>query len=92
MDTQCFGFQLEEVIRDYKHKLREQLRAQTEAHTQHLAGALQTQAERLESKWVSELEFKLTEQETHFQTELAKAVARLKGIESMVETVANAGT
>ena len=67
------------------------MRIQTDAHTQHLAESLHTQAERLESKWINELEFKLTEQETFYQTELAKAVARLRGIESMVETVANAG-
>lgn len=86
-----FAFQVDEIAREYEHKLRDQLRVQTDAHTQHLAGALQTQAEQLESKWVTELEFKLTQQETFYQTELAKAVARLKGIESMVETVANAG-
>ena len=41
--------------------------------------------------WSQELEMKLMEQEAHYQTELSKAMARLRGIDSMVDTVANAG-
>ena len=43
-------------------------------------------------KWSGELELKLTEQKDHYQKELARAMARLKGIEYMVNTIAAAGS
>ena len=42
-------------------------------------------------KWSGELELKLMEQEGHYQRELARAVARLRAIEHMVNTIAAAG-
>ena len=94
-----------------------------DAHTHHLAEAMQTQvsvhlerdydrviepwccmcvyewpfavflqATQLGEKWSSELDAKLADQEHLYQRELAGALARLKGIESMVSTVADAGT
>ncbi len=49
------------------------------------------QAERLSQKWASELEQKLREQEAHYHKELARAMAKLRGVESMVDAVINAG-
>ena len=72
-------------------QLREQLRVQTEKHTRHLTEALQVQADQLGSKWSSELEQKLVDQQSYYQLEMAKALARLRGIEAMVNTVAAAG-
>lgn len=56
---------------------------------QHLLSTLQ--ATQLGAKWSSQLDAKLADQEHFYQKELAGALARLKGIESMVNTVANAG-
>lgn len=81
-----------DIIYQLDSELREKLRLQSEAHTSHLADALVFQANELAAKWSTELELKLTEQETKYQTGLAKALSRLRGIESMVNTVANAGT
>jgi len=53
--------------------------------------ALYLQATQLGAKWSSQLDAKLVDQEHFYQKELAGALARLKGIESMVNTVANAG-
>ncbi len=49
------------------------------------------QADRLSHTWASELEQKLREQEAHYQKELAKAMAQLRGVESMVDSVIDAG-
>ena len=89
--TRFLHLQLNKAIQEKEDELKEQLLIQTEAHTQHLSEALQTQAEQLGVKWVSQLEAKLIQQEGYYQTKLAKAMARLRGIETMVETVANAG-
>ena len=79
------------AVQKREEELKEQLFIQTEAHTQHLSEALQTQAEQLEAKWASQMEAKLSQQENYYQMELVKAFARLRGIEAMVDTVANAG-
>ena len=50
------------------------------------------QATELGEKWANELEAQLKDQEHSYQRELAGALAQLKGIESMVNTVANAGS
>ena len=83
--------QQSQAIREKEEELKEQLLIQTAAHTQHLSEALQAQAEQLGAKWASQTEAKLIQQETHYQNELVRAMARLRGIEAMVDTVANAG-
>ena len=85
-------FQESDIMYQYDSELREKLRLQSDAHTSHLTDALRFQANELGSKWSMELEFKLMEQEGQYQAELTKAMSRLRGIESMVNTVANAGT
>ena len=64
---------------------------QATAHSQHLSDALQAQAEQLGARWASQTEAKLIQQETHYQNDLVKAMAGLKGIEVMVDSVASAG-
>ena len=49
------------------------------------------QADQLAEKWSGELELKLTEQEGHYQKQLALALSRLRGIEYVVNTIAAAG-
>ena len=70
------------AVQKREEELKEQLFIQTEAHTQHLSEALQTQAEQLEAKWASQMEAKLSQQENYYQMELVKAFARLRGIEA----------
>lgn len=64
---------------------------QATAHSQCLSDALQAQAKQLGAKWASQTEAKLIHQETLYQNELVKAMAGLRGIEAMVDTVASAG-
>lgn len=83
--------QLEEADEEFAAELREQLRAQSERHSGHLAEVLQQQAGQLAATWSSKLEQQLTQQHSHHQLEMAAALARLQGIESMLNTVAAAG-
>lgn len=64
---------------------------QATAHRQHLLDALHAQAEQLGAKWACQTEAQLTQQETHYQNELVKALAELRGIKSMIDTIVNAG-
>ncbi len=80
-----------EVAHEFEAEMREKLRVQGEAHASHLKTALSSQASELGSFWSQELEMKLIEQEAQYQLEMSKAMARLRGIESMISTVANAG-
>ncbi len=80
-----------EIAHKFEGELREKIRFQSEAHASHLRDALSSQADELGSVWSQELELKLVEQEALYQIEMSKAMARLRGIESMVNTIANAG-
>ncbi len=80
-----------EIAHEFEGELREKIRLQSEAHASHLRDALSSQADELGSVWSQELELKLVEQEAQYQIEMSKAMARLRGIESMVNTIANAG-
>ena len=71
--------------------LREQLRLEHESHLQELETALREQAEKLGSQWSSEMDVRLAMQEGFYQTELARAMARLGGLHAMVEGVLSAG-
>ena len=64
---------------------------QAAAHNQHLSDALQAQAEQLGARWASQTEAKLIQQEIHYQNDLMKAMAGLKGVEVMVDSIASAG-
>ena len=83
--------QLNRAVQKREEELKEQLYIQTEAHSQHLSEALQSQAEQLDARWAKQLDLKLNEQESYYQVELVKALARLQGIEAVVDTIANAG-
>ena len=56
-----------------------------------MAEALQDQEDELVSKWSADVELKLSEQQGFYQIELARARARLGGLEIMVDGVARAG-
>ncbi len=71
--------------------LREQLRLENESHAKELAEAMRDQADELGEQWSSEMELKLAEQQGFYQTELARAKARLGGLQMMVDSVASAG-
>lgn len=83
--------QLEEADEEFAGELREQLRAQSERHSAHLAEVLQQQAGELGAAWAGKLEQQLQQQHSHHQLEMAAALARLQGIESMLNSVAAAG-
>ena len=91
--TQNFHVHLQQskAVQKREAELKEQLYVQAEAHTQHLSDALQNQAEQLEAKWARRLEARLMQQQGYYQKELTRAMATLRGIEAMVDTVANAG-
>ena len=71
--------------------LREQLRLENESHAQEMEEVLQDQAKELASEWSAQMDLKLLEQQGFYQTELARAKARLGGLEVMVDGVASAG-
>ena len=48
-------------------------------------------AKDITAQWAANMDSKLQEQETRQQLEMAKAMSYLKGIESMVDTVATTG-
>lgn len=56
-----------------------------------MSEALQSQAEQLEARWAKQVDAKLSEQESYYQIELVKAMARLHGIEAVIDNIANAG-
>ena len=53
--------------------------------------ALTDLKEELDSKWLSEMDVKLTEQESFYQVELAKTRSRLDGLESVIDRVIDTG-
>lgn len=71
--------------------LREQLRLENESHGKEMTECLKDQAEELGSEWSAQMDVKLSEQQGFYQIELARAKARLHGLEVMVEGVASAG-
>ena len=79
------------AVQKREGELKEQLYVQAEAHAQRLSDALLNQAEQLETKWASHLETRLMQQEKYYQTEMMRTIARLRGIEQMVDIVATAG-
>ena len=76
---------------DYSLQLREELRGQSDKHARHLSEALERQSRQLGASWAGELEHRLQQQHNGHQLEMAAALARLRGIETMVNTVAAAG-
>jgi mitofilin len=88
---QELSYRADGIHREYQSELREQLKRQTDSHNQLLSDALNTQEEQLAEKWSGELELKLTEQESHYQREMALTLSHLRGIEYMVNTIAAAG-
>lgn len=71
--------------------LREQLRLEHESHLQEMEESLRQQTAQLSALCKMEIEYRLARQESYYQLELARAQARLTGVESMVDTVASTG-
>jgi predicted component of type VI protein secretion system len=82
---------MDEISARYSGILREQLRLESESHVKEMTQALKEQSEELDSEWAEEMNSKLSQQQGYYQVELARAKARLDGVEAMVESVANAG-
>eukprot|EP00731_Ephydatia_muelleri_P020652 Em0013g379a len=80
-----------DLHKKFELELRDQLRIQIEAHGDHLREALDKQAKEITAQWASNMESTLKELETRHQLQMAKAMSYLKGIESMVDTVATTG-
>lgn len=83
--------QVEKIAANYIGILKEQLRLENESHDKEMAGALQDQADELISKWSADVDLKLSAQQGFYQVELARARARLGGLETMVDGIARAG-
>lgn len=82
---------INKATHEKEEELKQQLLMQVTAHRQHLLDALHAQAEQLGAKWACQTEGQLTQQETHYQNELVKALAGLRGIKSVVDSIVNAG-
>lgn len=81
----------EELAKSHEESLKDQLLQQAQAHSHHLTDSLQKQADELQSLFSEEYKEKLNEKEQGFQFQLAAALSQLKGIHSMINTVAEAG-
>ena len=83
--------QTNKISANYNSMLREQLRLENESHLKEMEKALKDQAEKLGLKWSSEMDLRLSMQEGFYQTELARAMARLGGLQATVDGVLSAG-
>ncbi len=82
---------MNKISGSYNSMLREQLRLETESHLKTKKKALEDQAKKLSSRWSSEMDLRLSMQEGFYQTELARAMARLGGLHATVNGVLSAG-
>jgi mitofilin len=79
-----------ELERKFSEELKDQLLMQNEAHRYHLNDSLMRQASELTEQLNSEFSSKLGKVMDDHQLQMAKALAHLKGIQSMIDTVAEA--
>jgi hypothetical protein len=79
-----------ELERNFSEELKDQLLMQNEAHRYHLNDSLMRQASELTEQLNSEFSSKLGKVMDDHQLQMAKALAHLKGIQSMIDTVAEA--
>ena len=80
------------MVRERYHSLvKEKLDREHESHLKEREAALKAQAKQLGAKWSSEIDLKLSMQEGFYQTELARAMARLGGLHATVNGVLSAG-
>ena len=79
-------FQDEEARIQFEVELRQQLARQAAAHSDHLQEVLKVQERELLQKYERQFNLKFIEERQAFQAEIAGWVARLKGIETAVES------
>lgn len=79
-------FQDEEARIQFEVDLRQQLARQAAAHSDHLQEVLKVQERELLQKYERQFNLKFIEERQAFQAEIAGWVARLKGIETAVES------
>ena len=82
---------MNEITAHHHGLLREQLRLEREYYVKQMEDSLKQLAEDMAAKYVVEMEQALSNQKTHYQLELARAQARLVGVEGMVDAVASSG-
>lgn len=83
--------QINKLADSYSTMLKQQLQLKEESHTKEMSDALKDQADKLVSAWSSKMDLQLSEQQGFYQTELARARAKLFGLESMVDGITSAG-
>lgn len=76
----------EEARVQFEVELRQQLARQAAAHSDHLQEVLKIQEQELLQKYERQFNLKFIEERQAFQAEIAGWVARLKGIETAVES------
>lgn len=85
-DCRVLWFQGEEARVQFEVELRQQLARQAAAHSDHLQEVLKVQEQELLQKYERQFNLKFIEERQAFQAEIAGWVARLKGIETAVES------
>ena len=80
-------YQDEEAHIAFESELRQQLKRQAGAHTDHLAEVLKAQQKELEAIHKVALGERVLAERDNFKAEVAGYVARLKGIEAAVEGI-----
>ncbi|XP_068710164.1 MICOS complex subunit Mic60-like [Montipora foliosa] len=74
-----------ELAGDHEASLRQQLRRQAAAYSDHLAEVLRLQETELKDRHQKDLQRKLKEEKSAFEVQLSGALAHLRGIEAVVE-------
>ncbi|XP_013785078.1 MICOS complex subunit MIC60-like [Limulus polyphemus] len=70
---------------EFEHELRQQLRRQAAAHSDHLQEVLLSQQKELSRKHDEELKDKLLQEKTRQLSEMAESMSKLKGIENTLK-------
>ncbi|XP_067036019.1 MICOS complex subunit MIC60-like isoform X2 [Acropora muricata] len=74
-----------DLAAEHEASLRQQLRRQAAAYSDHLAEVLRVQETELQDRHNKDLQQKLNEEKSAFETQLSGALAHIRGIEAAVE-------
>lgn len=78
-------FQLLAIRAELERNLRNQMKRQSEAHTDHLADALAQKEVEMKRKFQRELDEKITTEQAAYKLQLAAMLGKLKGMDAALK-------
>lgn len=78
-------FQIFKIKAEIEKNLRDQLKKQIEAHTDHLNDALAQKEAEMKRKFARELDEKVANERASYNTQLAAMLGKLKGMDSALK-------